>query len=161
MFRSVEVRDPDRRCRHCKYSLDGLAGGGGLKCPECGNVVSDDDLLGVRRVPAMATAVLLGCVVPLMTVVAMVLVGVLGGFVGSSGSKGVFLAGAFAFIGALLTVASATVVAIVYVATISRAHRVLHRHLWRRFGAVMAGHLLIGMVLGLCAYRVMVFVASF
>ena len=109
----------------------------------------------------MATAVLLGCVVPLMTVVATVLVGVLGGFVGSSASQGVFLAGAFAFMGALLTAASAIVVAIVYVARVSRAERVLHGHLWRRFGAVMIGHLLIGVLLGLCAYRVMVFVASF
>ena len=56
IFKSVEVRDPDRRCRHCEYSLEGLGRGGGVKCPECGNPVSDDDLLGVRRVAAMPTA---------------------------------------------------------------------------------------------------------
>lgn len=66
MFRSVEVRDPDRRCRHCKYSLEGLGRGGGVKCPECGNVVSDDDLLGVRRFAGPGEEFLWACCVPLL-----------------------------------------------------------------------------------------------
>jgi hypothetical protein len=154
MFRSVEIRDPDRRCRHCKYSLDGLGGGGGLKCPECGNIISDDDLLGVRRFCGPGKEVLWACAVPLVGAGVTAFAAVLSLALDQDWwmvSASMVCAMASIFVAVL----SIVIVAIVYVVRANRAPVACRLLITNRCLAVMLGHIVVALAMVAWVWRCM------